>query len=89
MRIMCVVIRIGVVAPAGVHDLSGSQNGAATCAFTIGFGGSRGTGRQLLAHILGKGNATTRTGIALRAAKAIKPLSILAILLMLLLRFKE
>lgn len=85
MRIMTLVIGIRVVAPAGVDDLSRSQHGATILAFTIGFGGSCGTGRQLLAYILGKRNAATRTSVTFRTAKAIKLLGIRAAALLLLL----
>lgn len=69
-------IRVSITASAaGVHDFSGSQNGAVVfrSPAIIAIGLARGTGRQLLADIFWQRNATASACIAVDSTDAIHP----------------
>lgn len=69
MRVCGIVVDIGMAVAAGIDHLPRSQNGARG----VAFGGSGGTGGQLLAHILGEREATTGACVTVGAAAPVRP----------------
>lgn len=69
VRVDGVVVGIRVAIAAGIYHLSRSQNGTRGAAF----GGARGTGGQLLAHILGERKAAAGACVTVGAAVPVRP----------------
>lgn len=69
LGIMGAIIIIVMIIPARVNDLAGAQDGTASILATIASRRAWGTGRQLLAYIVGKGQTATGARITTIATR--------------------
>lgn len=69
LGIMGAIITVAMIIPARVNDLAGAQDGAASILVAIASRRAWGTGRQLLAYIVRKGQTATGARITTIATR--------------------
>lgn len=66
-------IRMRMVIPTGINNLSGAQDRAAISPFAVARGRAWCARRELFAHVFGQGQTTARTRVAISATDGTGP----------------